>query len=113
MKRVLIAIFILILSGCAQKSENKNLKSELVDFVGCLSEKQTVVYFTAECEFCKRQREIFGDKFELLKSVNCSLENEKCDGLKNFPLWKIGGKEYVGYKNFMELEKISNCKLNK
>jgi len=62
LKILLIIVVSLGLGGCGEL-KNKNAEETIVDFVRCLREKGVMLYFDSNCEYCKKQKEIFRSEF--------------------------------------------------
>ncbi|OHA05942.1 MAG: hypothetical protein A3B29_02485 [Candidatus Sungbacteria bacterium RIFCSPLOWO2_01_FULL_51_34] len=94
-------------------------------FAQCLSEKGFVMYGSATCTFCIRQKGAFGSSFQYIKNVECNknfpgAQPELCaeKKIQYTPTWIKEGPERTELQRlnpgFIELEKlaeISGCTL--
>ena len=86
---------------------------ELVPFAKCLTEKNATMYGTYWCSHCKVQKAEFGDAFQFVDYVECTVDTDKCtaDGISGFPTWIINGTKYEGRQPLVELSNLTGCVL--
>lgn len=71
-------------------------EGEYVAFAENLTEEGWVVYGSATCQFCGRQRAAFGDSFEYIHEIECDPRNEHdqaelcvAKGINHTPTWVL------------------------
>jgi len=73
----------------SDKSINEALEemNSYDSFTECLSEKGFVMYGSQYCGFCTKQKELFGDSFELVNYVECTEQQDLCveKGIEGVP----------------------------
>ena len=76
----------------------------------CLTEKGIKLYTVANCNFCEKQKKLFGNEaLKYLNYVECSENFLECSKLKSVPAWKINGEINYGLKSLDELRALSGC----
>lgn len=109
----LIAGFLLVLvigAGCGEKVNYD-------DFAKCLTDSGVKMYGAYWCSHCQNQKKMFGNSWEYINYVECSLPNrvgqtEECreTGIKGYPTWEFqDGKRIEGKLSFEQLSQYSNC----
>jgi len=86
----------------------------LDNFAKCLAEKNIEMYGTKTCSWCRKQKEDFGDSFQYVKYVECSVETQKCidQKIQGTPTWIWpDGKRIESYLPLEKLSQESNCPL--
>lgn len=76
-----------------------------------LSSQGWVIYSTNECEWCIKQREVFGDVFGYLNYVNCDEDETACvdAGIEKIPCWvSPNGTHYTGYQTLSRLSELAD-----
>jgi len=72
-----------------------------------LSEKGVILYYGNSCPHCHKQLEMFNEAADLLKKVDCYLEEnlETCNNAKieGVPTWVYGGERKEGVQDLDEL----------
>ena len=105
---ILLAIFLI---SCTSKNYD--------DFAQCLSDKGAKMYGAYWCQYCQTQESMFGNSFEFVNYVECSLPNaagetESCRqaNIESYPTWEFAdGKRIEGVIEFKELARITGCSL--
>ena len=118
--KVLLIVVILIVIGIVGFSvsghfvKNDNDLSDLDKFAKCLSEKGAVVYVSQYCGHCKNQKDMFGDSFKYVNSVECTENQDLCqeNGISGVPTWIINGLPYAGEQSFERLSELTGCPLS-
>ena len=82
-------------------------------FAQCLTDKGAIMYGTDWCSYCKKQKAMFGESFRDIDYRNCDTVGEECSqaGIRGYPTWVIGGKNYPGVRSFEELGSLTGCEL--
>jgi len=78
----------------------------------CLTDRGWVMYGTAWCSNCKKQREEFGSTFSYINEIDCDEQTSICrnKNIKGYPVWEgPDGQQYPGGKYLEELENMSGC----
>jgi len=109
-KNFIILIFILALTLALNGCNNSAVNMVDAETVNCIAGNSTV-YVSATCTVCAAQKEIFGDQFKNLNSVDCTEEQQKCldMGISHVPTWVINGEKMVGLKSIEELKGLTGC----
>ena len=118
--KVLLVIVTLIAIGLVTWSVsgyfvmNDDNLSDLDKFAKCLTEKGATVYVSAYCGHCKNQKEMFGDSFKYINSVECTENQQLCqqNGITGVPTWIINGLPYAGVQQFERLSELTGCPLS-
>jgi hypothetical protein len=88
-------------------------------FAKCLSDKGLKMYGAYWCPHCKEQKEMFGDAWQHVVYVECSLpggkgQTEECKnaGITAYPTWELpDGKRIQGLLSLEQLSALSGCPL--
>jgi len=88
--------------------------SDLDKFAKCLTENGATIYVSKYCGHCEHQKEMFGESFEYVNSVECTENQELCQqmGIEGVPTWIINGKSYTGVQSFETLSSLTGCSLS-
>jgi len=89
------------------------------EFAKCLSEKGVKFYGAYWCPHCNNQKQMFGESFQYINSIECSLPNRAgqtafCTqaGIRAYPTWEFGdGRRFEGELSFEQLSQYSGCKI--
>lgn len=113
MKQMIIVVIIalLILTSCSSGVSPQ--------FAQCLTDNGVVMYGTYWCPHCQNQKEMFGDSWEFVNYIECSLPERagqtqicKEDGITGYPTWKFSdGSELKGEVTLEQLALKSGCSL--
>ena len=103
---------LLILAGCSSNEE-------YIPFAKCLNEKGVKMYGAYWCGHCQNQKKMFGDSWEFVNYIECSLpgnsgQTEICkkEGITGYPTWEFAdGEREGGELSFETLSKKSGCSL--
>ncbi len=105
----------IVVAGIILVSKNSGPKSGQYDnFAKCLTEKGLVMYGAYWCSHCKEQKSLFGDSFQHVSYVECTVDIQKCQEKKieGYPTWiDSTGKSYSGTQPLSKLAEISSCTL--
>jgi len=78
----------------------------------CIAGKATL-YFLSTCPVCKEQKQVLGNSFDKLNTVDCGSESEtiKCynAGITSVPVWIIDGKRIKGVQTIEQLKELTGC----
>ncbi len=93
------------------KTEHNQANDSSEDLANCLKQKGVILYGVEDCEFCLKQKMLFGTAQVLLNDRDCQKEEQECRqiGVKGYPLWLINGRKYQGLRSLSELAIIANC----
>ncbi len=106
-----LLISMLILTGCGTEAENPEAMDE---FAICLNENGAQMFGAEWCGHCKQQKEMFGDSFEKVNYVECTVEQATCleADIKGYPTWKFAdGSSAPGRQTFPFLAQKTGCAL--
>lgn len=83
----------------------------ILDLVTCLNDSGAVMYGTNWCGSCQEQKKLFGESFEKINFMDCSLEPTECliQGIESYPTWKMNNKTREGLVSLENLEIWSGC----
>jgi hypothetical protein len=88
------------------------------EFAKCLTENKVVMYGAFWCPHCQNQKDTFGESFDFIEYVECSLPDKsgqtqvcKDKGIKSYPTWDIKGVMHSGELSLSKLSELSGCKL--
>lgn len=103
-KVVLILITLVLISGCTNNDISDKKTTE------CIAQK-SIIYISAGCVACNKQKDLFGENFEYLNSIDCAQDPQKCRDVEiiSVPTWIIEGKNYNGVKTIKELKELTGC----
>ena len=112
---IVFVLVILVAAGC----NGNNAPSKYDKFAKCLSDNGVKMYGAYWCPHCNNQKQLFGDSFNYINYIECSLPNRAGQtqvcidaGIKAYPTWEfINGKRIEGELSFEQLSQNSNCKL--
>lgn len=107
-------LFIVVLSGCSIIRS-----SDYDSFAQCLAEKGVVMYGAFWCPHCEAQKLRFGDSFQYMTYVECSLpdrsgQTQVCIDAKieSYPTWEFSnGSRIEGEIELIGLAKITGCNM--
>ncbi len=113
---VLITIFLVSITGCSDNI-SKQAKENLAS---CLSEKGVVMFGAFWCSHCQQQKKLFGDAWDKISYVECSLpdgksQTEVCKqaGIESYPTWEFApGDRVAGQLSLEALSAKTNCPLD-
>jgi len=85
----------------------------------CLTEKGVKMYGTYWCSHCKVQKQMFGDSWQYVSYVECSLpggqgQTEECGeaGIEGYPTWEFeDGERLSGEVVLEQLAEKAGCEL--
>ena len=115
MRKILLLVIIsltIILAGCSPKVNYD-------PFASCLTEKGAVMYGAFWCPHCLEQKKMFGDSFQYVNYVECSLPDGKSQtelcikkNITGYPTWEFdGGERAEQVLSFQVLAEKTGCKL--
>jgi hypothetical protein len=97
-----IILVVILLSG---KNPTAQTSAEVAQ---CIGGKSTL-YVQLGCPHCETQKEMFGENYQYLKTIDCFYERDKCTDVSGTPTWKIGGEYYVGIQSVEKLRELTGC----
>lgn len=110
-----IATLALLIGGIVLLSKVNQPKSGVYDtFAKCIAEKKLTMYGAYWCSHCKAEKARFGDSFQYVPYVECTVEIKKCEsaGVNSYPTWiDAAGNKYEGEQGLEKLAQISGCAL--
>ncbi len=95
------------------------------EFATCLNKKRCRMYGSATCQFCARQRALFGDSFDLVGEIECDPRNPNAQAplcisknIDHTPTWIIEDKDgndvhrfESGVQSLENLSEATGCPL--
>lgn len=80
------------------------------DFVKCLGEN-SILYIKEGCPYSQTQKNMFGDKLNLLTIVDCAEELDVCieNNINEVPTWVFDEIKFIGVQPLSLLENITGC----
>lgn len=117
---VLAIIVIVIVGGSALAYRASNAPTPLDGFAACLKEKGATMYGTYWCQYCKKQKELFGRAFRSAKYVECAMpgnprsQAQVCRdaGVQSYPTWIFAdGSRATGVQELTDLAEKAGCQL--
>lgn len=114
--KIVIIVFVIITIGAIVYGikESRPAKASYDDFAKCLTEKQAIMYGSASCSVCQKQKSEFGDSFQYVNYVECTENPEACNSekIERVPTWKFSdGEKIVGFQTFETLSQKTSCPL--
>ncbi len=95
-----------VLAGCTSNGR------QLEPFASCLTEKGAVMYGAFWCAHCQEQKKLFGDSFQYINYVECSLPDGKTQtelclkkNISGYPTWEFEDSRRV--EGSMDLETLA------
>ena len=103
---VLIILGVLVLAFIIMRKPLPQTDTEIAKCIGAHSTE----YVQLGCHACEAQKELFGDNYQYINSVDCWFERDKCTDIKATPTWVIKGKKYTGVQSIEKLQELTGCK---
>ncbi|MEK7612178.1 MAG: vitamin K epoxide reductase family protein [Patescibacteria group bacterium] len=126
-KDVIFAIILAaVLGGATYIIHDRTVPTDKYnELAQCLSDKGFIVYGSITCQYCARQRSMFGDAFQYIKEIECNPRNEGyvegiCEpkNIEGTPTWmqedSAGKTLYrfdTGVQELERLAEVSGCPL--
>ena len=103
-------LFFLFFNG---QTSNMGEVSKTADenFIKCLNENNVTIYLVVGSPQYNAQKILFGENFEKMNIVDCSLFRDKCSVAIIYPTWEIQGRTIYGGLSLEMLAKLSGCEL--
>ncbi len=107
----LLLVGIILVSGCITGDVPIETGGEHDELAQCLTDNDVKMYGTEWCSYCKKQKELFGDSFELIDYIDCDKDPSACKaaGITGYPTWVIDGDNYAGVQPLERLARLSGC----
>jgi len=85
------------------------------EFAKCITSKGFVMYGSATCSHCLKEKAAFGPAFQYVKYVECPANPALCSAknIEGFPTWEdsVNQKLYPGEQGLIKLSQLSGCQL--
>lgn len=107
-------VVLLLIASIYFFSWRSKLPGKHDDFAKCLTEKGFVMAGTDWCDYCKKQKSLFGKSFEFVNYKNCDLKKKWCysKGVEKYPTWIFpDGTMRTGVQELSVLSQESGCDL--
>lgn len=88
--------------------------SNLDGFARCLADKGLVMYGAYWCSHCQAQKKLFGDSFQYVRYVECTVDVKSCTdkGVNGYPTWiSADGTRLEGEQTLQKLSEATSCGL--
>ncbi len=114
-KFILITLITVIFAGILgwiYISTQNQSSPEKDSFAQCLKDKNVVMYGAYWCPHCQKQKKFFGDSFQYVNYVECTVETQKCEEkqIKGYPTWIFeDGSRVDGEMTFKQLAEKTSC----
>jgi hypothetical protein len=104
---IIIILVVAILLYFALNKNPVNTDSEIVKCIG----SKSILYTQLGCSHCKTQKELFGDNYQYLKTIDCFYQREECiaNNITGTPTWIVKNEEYVGVQSIEKLKELTGC----
>lgn len=114
---VLVVVPVVLFAMFSSKSKSTTEPGEYDELAKCLTEKGAKMYGTYWCSHCKVQKQMFGDSWQYVDYIECSLpagqgQTEECEeaGIEGYPTWEFeDGERLSGEVALEELAEKSGC----
>ena len=108
---IIVSTIIIIAILFFTKSQFPPVNSETDQLAECLASKDVTIYVSKYCGHCQDQKELFGDSFQKLNSIDCAINTLACQeaGITGVPTWVISGESYPGVQSLSKLKELTNC----
>lgn len=111
---ILITLFcLLVLGGGVYLATRKPASNPAIDqFAKCLTDKGAIMYGAYWCPHCQSQKKLFGDSFQYVKYVECTVDIQLCQDNKidGYPTWVfVDGSRQGGEMTFQDLSFKTSC----
>lgn len=88
-------------------------------FATCLTEQGATMYGTFWCSHCQEQKKLFGDSFQYVNYIECSLPDGKSQtelcakkGINGYPTWELeNGTRVEGIITLNDFSQRTGCLL--
>lgn len=107
---ILSMLWVLVISGCSDKSEKVAMNTE---FAQCITDAGFKMYWANTCPHCKDQKEMFWiASFEAIDYVECTKQQTACDlaWIDAYPTWIWNWYRQSGVHSFEKLAEVTWCK---
>ena len=108
----------LLVAGCATTTGNVVKSSKYGAFAQCMTNSGVKMYGAYWCPHCNNQKEMFGDSWQYINYIECSLPNRAgqtqfCNdaGIRAYPTWEFIGQRIEGELTLEQLSQLSGCQL--
>jgi hypothetical protein len=111
---ILVVCLAILVGGILLASRPPAVSANYDDFAKCLSSKGAVMYGAYWCPHCQNTKKNFGDSFQYVNYVECTVDIKKCTdaNITGYPTWTFSsGTRLEGEQSFSDLAKASSCTL--
>lgn len=90
------------------KGEDKIIVEE--ELAKCIGDN-SIYYMQTGCPACEQQKELFGNSYKHLTTINCKTNPTACttNAITSTPTWSIKGEKTIGVKTIEELKEMTGC----
>src|SRR3990167_786610 len=101
-KTIIIIVLLVISLAAALWIKSSRQPGEFDQFAGCLKEKGAVFYGTFWCQYCQKQKALFGKSAKRLPYVECSTPDGRGQSLicqnkkiESYPTWEFNDGSHL------------------
>jgi hypothetical protein len=117
--RYVIIGIVILFAGFSVNAYVNSAEGKYDEFAKCLSENGVTMYGAYWCPHCNAQKQMFGNSWELVNYVECSLpekagQTQECteSKIKSYPTWEFqNGLRIEGEMPLEKISSLSGCKL--
>ena len=112
MKKIILTLMVLLFFTACSSSDSNDGQGP-TGLATCLTDNGATMYGTEWCGHCQNQKAMFGDSFKDVNFVDCDQDRSACQaaGIRGYPTWVIGGKQYPGTQSLATLAELVGCKI--
>ena len=115
---IVIAVIVIIAGVSYYLAFKPETQGNYDEFAKCLTENNVTMFGAYWCPHCKDQKKLFGNSWQYVNYVECSLPNaagttEECikEGIDGYPTWEINSTKVGGLLTLQQLSDRTNCTL--
>ena len=118
--QLITLLVVVLIFGFFTLFDSETPPGEYDEFASCLTEKGFKMFGSYWCPHCLDQKEMFGNSWEKVNYIECSLPNRAgqtvactAEGIESYPTWETGdGTRLLGVQSFGSLSELSGCSLS-
>lgn len=115
---IFLLIAVVLIASCTATTGNVIKSSKYDNFANCLTNSGVKMYGAYWCPHCNSQKEMFGESWQYINYIECSLPNragqtQVCSeaGVEAYPTWEFTGQRMEGELTLEKLSQLSGCPL--
>lgn len=85
-----------------------NINENIAKYIG----EHSVLYVQLGCHACEVQKELFGNSYQYLTTIDCLTDTQSCIDaeIEATPTWIIDNQKYVGVQSIERLKELTGYK---